>query len=842
MAITVSDEFKAIWQEKQGKVEHMRLRYKRRYKLGTTYYTESDWRILERDEFSSVGQIPQQSDIRRNIIKTSVMTLKMPNENNQWIEHAGSPSFWAADNTATNGYKATRTLWQVQQGYELASGSIEWISVFTGIQMKLPKITGKGEYALIEVSSKAVLLEKADAEEVRDTDVTLENCIPATGDGSTTEFESTSTGVDHATDFQVNGTSKSQGSQYRTSNDNEIASAGNTGRLLITASAAPTAGQTVKVSLVRWLKDKTVEYLEGLLCDEAGITSADRSIAAVLFPGGLSGSKTITAQADWEAGTVLTNVSTTISPGDIVKKWFVIDQFSDNDFLNSPTWTQTQKFGVTSQTASGGNFRIEAGVGSIEDSRIVFRTPFTKATGAWEFSYNAVNNNNQGRTKFAFLAPNATTLPNDAYHLVFNNGGDGKVRLMKSVGGVETSLADCGAIPAGANTWRITRNSSGTMNVYKNSVLVGSATDTDITTAGYLYYLAEAVNFTADEAIAELDNLYHSEEVTTDASDVSTTVFESAIQDILSTPTAWGALDVVETLNGGTITYATASSTDGISFDAYVNISGGIIQSALKRYFKIKATIAPQSGSYTSPVVSSLVANFTTSTVNVSLAIHRGRSVMQQIEQYVKLSDYELRFKGDGTLVIGPKISGSYVVHLTQENGIIDVLELDYGVPERVIRAGRVRYQGFVSVYGDAEAGASAETIADGDELGKAVVDEDLSSVLVANDINIGTSRARVLYENNRRSATDPRPPVRIRLRIWDVPWLEVGDVIRVDFYDHPLLATLQANDELLKADSLYFHMGDPGNVISKAKDWRIIYYNPNKDTGTAEILAEEVL
>lgn len=837
MAITVSAEFKAIWEQKQGKADHMRLRYKRRYKIGTTYYSEADWSVLERSEFCSIGAIPQQSDVRRNIIKTSVMTLKMPNENNQWIEHAGSPSFWAADNVATNGYKATRTLWQVQQGYELASGSIEWISVFTGIQMKLPKITGTGEYALIEVSSKAVLLEKADAEEVSE-EPGLENCSPATGDGSDVTFESTSTGVDHAKLFEVNGANLTQGSQWRVSNDNEIASAGNTGKLLITAATAPTAGHTVKTSVRRWYKDQTVEYLEGLLCDEAGITSADRSISAVLFPGGLSGSKTITDQADWEAGTVLTNVSATVTPGSIVRKWFTIDTFADNEFTSSPVWTKgVDTGGTTGADASAGDLQVYSthpGGG-----RIAYYTPFTKATGSWDLELK-FRYFNDSKGFFWFLCESTPNDPTTGYAIAFNQDNTDKVQLVKNK---TTVLADLGSITYDAYaTWRITRSSAGEIKVYKNTVLTATVTDTDYTVGGYLVIMAESGVVTSYDALVGLNAAYHSEDVTTAAVSVSTTVFESAVQDILSTPTAWGTLDIVETLNSGTITYATASSSDNISYDAYVNISGGVIQSALKRYFKVKATIAPASGSYTSPAVASLVANFTTSTVNVSLANHRGRTVMQQLEQYVKLADYELRFKGDGTLVIAAKTSGSYVVHLTQENGIIDVLEVDYGIPERVVRAGRVRYQGFVSVYGDSEASATAETIADGDELGKTVIDEDLSNVLVANDVNIGTSRARVLYDNNRRSATDPRPLVRIRLRIWDVPWIEVSDVIRVDFYDHPLLATLQANDELLRADSPYFHMGAPGNVISAAKDWRVLYYNPNKDTGTAEILAEEVL
>lgn len=831
MAITVSAEFKAIWQEKQGKAIHQRLRYKRRYKLAGSYFTESNWNVLERDEFCSIGSIPQQGDVRLNVIKTSVLTLKLPNENNQFIEHAASPSFWAADAVATDGYKSTRTEWQVQEGYMLASGTIEWISVFTGIQLKPAKITGKGEYALIEVSSKAILLEKADAEEVCE-EPGLENCIPATGDGTNVAFESTSTGVDHAKLFEVNGVNLTQGSAWRVSNDNQIDSAGNTGRLAITADVAPGNLQTVKTSVKRWLKDKLVEYLEGLLADEAGITSAMRTIAAVVFPGGLSGSKTIDTQANWEAGTVLTNTDTADSPGDLKQKWFLVDNFSDLDYTASPAWS-VAAYGTSSSAATGALVLTASAT-----EKRTMSLPLSKQTGTWRFRAKSTT-----ADSLIIFAQNGNADENGPL-----STGIG-IRLRTSAGnevnfgtfsgtGASVQRTDSGTDTTIYHEYRITRNDAGYAELFIDGVSVGGSVLFS-ETMGLAMVLCAGFNGTL-----EIDDIYYSHVIDgSGAVSTASMVWESAVQDILSTPTAWGTLDKVEALNGGTIAYATASSTDGVSFDAYVAISGiGVISSALKRYFKIRVIMTPASESYTTPTVSSLVANFSVSTINVSLANHRGRTVMEQMELYVKLADYELRFSGDGTMVIGPKTAGSYVVHLTQENGIIDVTEVDYGIPDRVIRGARVRYQGFVSVYGDAEASASAETIADGDELGKAIIDEDLDQMLVANDLNLGDSRARVLYDNNRRSATDPRPPIRLRLKIWDVPWLEVGDVVRVSYYDHPILGVLQANDELLKADSPYFHMGAPGNVISAAKDWRVLYYNPNKDIGQADILCEEVL
>jgi hypothetical protein len=833
MAITVSDEFKAIWQEKQGKPGFMRLAYKRRYKLAGSYYTESSWNYLDLDDFCQVGSIPQQGDVRRNVIKQTVATFKLPNENNQFIEHAGSPSFWAADAVATDGYKAVRTIWQLQEGFKLASGSVEWIATFTGIQMKQPKITGSGEHALIEVSSKAILLEKADAEEVSTT-FTLESCTPA-ADDSTTQFKSASTGVDHATDFQVNGTSRAQGSGWRVSNDNEVASAGNDGKLVIDTTPAPATGNTVKVSGKKWLQNQLIEDLMGLLCDEAEITSAERSIAPVVFPGGLSGSKTLDSTAEWQAGDDTSGADVTSDPGYLLPKWVLVDDFADGDFTANPAWA-----GRVDGVTTGWSISSEK-LAASSPTRELYTNSLAKGTGTWQVKMDR----SSGYADFAFMGGfrgGFVIIPQNRYtywiridgtNLYLYRGDPAPSEVGSPSDVLLTSVAHAGAA---GDLYRITRTSAGVMNVYVNGVLKITYTDnTHSTGTSIMCYASGNATF---------DDIYYSNEV-----DATTAVTAPLVYvekwDLLSAPTGWGNFEKTEVAaSGWTIAYSTdVSADDFATSEGYIAISGSTIGSDLRRYVRLKVTFTQTTvGATTFPKVDRTVINFSTSTIFVSLANHRGRNCLQQAELYTKLPDYELRFRGDGTLVFGPKSAGSYVVHLTQENGIIDVLDVDYGIPERVVRSARVRYQGFVSVYGDAEAGASAETIADGDELGKGVLDENLDQILVANDLDLGDSRARVLYENNRRSATDPRPPVRLRLRIWDVQWLEVSDVVRVSFFDHPLLATLQANDELMKADSPYFHMGSPGNVISNAKDWKVLYYNPDKDKGTAEILVEEVL
>lgn len=840
MAIPCSAEFKALWHKKQGKPDYQRLAYKRRYKAAGVYQNEAAFKYLERGDFVSLGDMPQQIDAQfQNVVSISVITLKMDNTFNQWIETPAPPSFFAADDVAPDGYKSYKTIWQVQEGYKLSNGTIEWIAVFTGQGLR-PKINGDGAEAQIDVSSNALLLETADAEAVSESPG-LENCIPPTGNGVNTKFESTSTGVDHAKVFNVNDAGQNRGLGFRVSNENEVPSAGNTGRLLITTGEAPANGLTVKVSVQRWLLNKRVEELLGLLADKGGIPAANRTIVPVIFPGGLSALKRIDTQAEWEAAATAVNCATKVFPGSVQRKWFLIDDFSDNNFSTNPVWTVHSQDPSFPISAASGALSMPSSSGTV--ARI--STPFAKTLGNWRWNWSmsfmqVSPPNAAGEYRFNLIA-NAGGTPTAGYYLSVRT--DGSATLNKVSSGAVTVLASFTAFTTNgvkSNEWRVTRSPSGDFEVFLDGVSLATGTDAAINLSSVIQYESHEYNST-------VDNIYWSEEldptgVVTNADSEQTFIF-----DLLSAPTAMGILEVLQTLNGGTVLIKTAGAVDlGTTppspgtFDPLVEPNAaGVMTHAPKRWLKIYVKIT--AALFNSPQVHRIIANFSTTDVFVSLANHRGRKVLPQMEIYTALADYEMRFRADGTLYIGPKsVSGAPVVELDQENGIIDVSDYDTGIPNRVVRAARVRYQGFVSAYSDIEAAVTADVLADGAELGSGVIDENLEGVILANDVNLGISRARLRYERGRRSATDPRPPIRLPMEIWDVPWLEVSDIVRVSYYDNPIMRQLQANDELMKVGP-YFHWGDPANVISKSKDWKVIYYNPNKDTGKAKLLLEEL-
>lgn len=821
MARSVTAKFKAHWLRMVGQPEILRVQYKLRYWNGAAFALQAAWTTLEGDQFVSVGRVPQQLDVpNQNVFKASVVTLKFPNTQNEWIEHAGSPSIFAANDESPDGYELERSWFRIQFGYKYDDGTEEVVNEFTGLATGRWKPSGA--VAEVEVQSRDLQLE-ADAEDVSQAE-TLENCIPPTGDGSITDFESTSTGVDHSTRLEVDGAPRAEGSGYRTSNENEVASAGNTGRLALKLAAAPAAGKTVKVSVVKWLQNQAVDVLIGLLLDVAEITAGERSIAPVIFPGSVSGSKTMDTQAQWQAGTVFTNTEADRdATGVLQQKWFLMDDFA----ATLAAWT------VSGASIVGGKLQCAAG-------QYAGFNAAPNMTGSWETIIDAT----AGVAEFRILAYGGYYAGGSGTSMYFLNVGAASAVLYRedhisSPGPRQlTPLLTVLRAPGAADVWRITRDSDGLFLVSVNGANVSGlgVNDTTIPTdvnPGYgttLYCSSGTVTF---------DDVLYSFLVVplAEASNkASTLVYESQEFDLLAAPVAWGAMSATYTAAGATLALKTnVAAASGGPYDGYVTTSVGLVpQSALRRYAKVRAELALATvrGILTGPSIDTLVLNFSTSSIFLALANFAGKRVSAAEQRLVKLCDYERGFDGDGNYFFRPKTtSGSYVVHLTQENGIVDVLDYDTGIPDRVRNVGRVRSGGFVAVYDKTTAGEVEPTSER--RHGRTVGDEDFSDITLANDADIRTARARAIYERNRV------PPLWIRLRIWIVPWLEASDIVRVSLFDHPMLRAAYAGDPLLRATDAWSTMGEPGNVVARDRDFKCLEYVPDYDTNLADVLLE---
>lgn len=821
--ITATDSFKAHWQRKTGQQEILRIQYKLRYWTGVAYALQANWTTLEKGDFISVGRVPLQLDVpNQSTFLSSVLTLRFDNTRNQWIEHAGSPSIFAADAESGNGYILERSQFRIQYGYLLDSGTEEVLNQFTGLASGKFKITGNGAEAEVEVISKDILLKNADAENVS-TDVTLENCIPATGDGANTAFESTSTGVGYATDVQVNAVALVQGTGYSTSNENQVVAAGNTGRLAITVDAIPAAGQTVKVSLRKWLTNKTIEYLLGVLLDEAGIPSTERTIDPIVYPGGVSSSHTFDSQADFEDvsnGGSLVNISTTDSPGSISRSIKLFDDFSDGDYTADPTWTKS----TGSATVTGGKLRLDDDpIGGV--SAFLY-TPQPVAYGTWQFKI--VNPVGQ-ELRVGFIAAGsgdngAGESTSSSYYLTVTSTAF--VFLTNSV------LIDFTV----EKTVRITRATNGEFKIYVDGVLKLTVTDNSLTSSSFMYLSNFDTDLGGDQTI---DDIIASNVVVAIADAITNaTSIAVYVVDLLSVPVAMGQLVQTTTFNGGTVSYRTAGAVDAAgspgAFDALVAVTAGSLQMnhTAKQWLKVEITITPNG--FTSPVINTLVAHFSSSNVVLALANFSQKKVSEAEEMLVHLSDYERVINGSGNYLFRSKtVSGSPAITLTQENGIIDVIDYDTGIPSRVVNVGRVKSGGFLAIYDKTDA-AEAEPTSERRH-GRIVQDEDFDEIMLSNDADLRTVRAQSIYERN------VIPPLWLRLQVWIIPWLELSDIVRVSYFDNPILQAAYASDPMASVLGPGFTLGEPGNVIARDRDFKVIEYIADYDTNQAELLLEAI-
>lgn len=590
-------------------------------------------------------------------------------------------------------------------------------------------------------------------------------------------------------------------------------------------AVALTADWTLLIEGRGWLVNQTVDTLLGLLYDEGGIGAGDREISPIVIPGGVAGSKEINSQADWEAGTLIQNITTTNVPGSIQKLWSLVDDFSGT----LSKWSIVTRAGSGSVTIVGGKMALNTGA----NSKVTATTPLSKTTGTW----SAKLESNGGGTKvasglffgFADASGNGYAIAQFPYGNV--------VQFVKLTGWFlgATLIANLGTVPASETEWRITRTVAGDFEIFKAGVSAGSVNDLSYTSWTTIALMSTSGAGATHAGTA--DDIYYSSIIDgASATSDAAAVHESEEFDLLSTPDAMGTLEVIETLNGGAVTYKTATSAiSGAGYEAWVARDAGTheIQSTPQQYLKVQTTIVPDA-TLVSPEVSRIIATFQTSAVFVAVANHSGRTCLAQIDEYVKLVDFEEGFKGDGTAFVRAKTTAASILSINQENAISRLVGLNPGY-DRVFNVGQVYYGDYFSEYDSASAGAASPNSEE--RFGRRILAENLSNILTSNDLALAAGRSQVIYDNHSQ------PKRRVRLLTKLIPWLELGDVLTVTYFDHPMSRETPWGDPLAVLGKPWIAFGGPAsNVLLSEVDFKILAIFWNLKDLTMQLTLEEVL
>ena len=841
MAQDVSEEFKAAWRRKSWGDSRYRVSWKRRYWNGADVILEAAWTELSNARIiKRVPAMTQQLDSeRQDEFLITQFALEVANEKMQWIESLNSPSMFAADTVAELGYIAKRSEVQIEFGLKLASGLFEYVPVFIGVVMKAPICRSDSAVAEVTLWSRAAYLQ-TEPEVIHDTLGPLEDCSPATGDGVTTVFKTTSSGIRSIDDVQVNAMSKTPGE----TNDYTVSDLNENKRATITFAVAPPATQTIKASGTKWKLNLSIEDIFGLVCDAAGLDAGDREIDPVIFPG-LSGFKQVDTQDEWNAvgiagwnSQLQQNVETISRPGFIRKRWHLIDDFSDLDYTADPQWYEL---------AGGVNFSAATGELTGNSTVNFLQLNLTlPVSGTFSFRMKRTS----GSTYLRLLAKSGTIgFPGTPGYQIAVRMNATRVALVKMNATAETDILlqcntdtdDVVKVSYDLSTGKIW------LAVQGQTTPDGTQSDTtdlpDLDTSNVAFYC------TGQGAV---DDIYFSKAALpmslTDQGDfpvASTPRYESEWFDLVANPDSWAALEYVVELFGGTISWYTNVADEGVpgqpgAADGWVALDASDIpQSNLKRFVKVafELTTAGTNGDITSPEVDLYRLNFTTSNVFISVVNLAGVPTLWAVlERYASPPGYEFGFRANGKLFLRRKAQvPTSVVDLTQENAIIAVGEYDPG-DDRVQNVGRVRHDDLLSEYDKTSAGEAEPT---SERIYGRIANspEDLSGILFANDVNIADARARIIYENGFRRKR------RWRITVWLIPWLELSDGATISYFDDPIMKATVWGDPALKWGSDFMSIGEAQNVLARSQLVKVLEWTPDLlEYAQSSALVEEVL
>lgn len=757
---TVTDDFLEA-QIQAGSKPLRVVEYKRRKwnQTDQEFEWETNWNELSADLISNISPINWQLDTDQlNEFKVSNVTLVLRNHDGYFNTDNPDGLFAQDDDSPYNAYEPYWTKFRIRGGFILADGTEEVVTVFTGLLAPDPIYESEQKTAQFPLQGLEAILINTKASEMA-THVDQENA--GTGNSSATEFETDNPGVGGISLVTLDGVEQVEGDDYSVSQLNDT-----TLPAKVTFSSAPGVGVIVRISYYYWPQGYQFHELVEALLDAAGIDPGNQDVESVIFENSVLNQQGFNSKTEWETGTD-SGLETTSSPGDLKIDWQAIKE--------AKTWSTsdtgwTNGSGAASPWASDGTWMVSQHTTDLAQDRWMYRQ-HTSTVGSWKFTFK-MNNTTGLNTHFRvqFMSSNGTGASSgNKYWLGISQTGGGGINIFKMISGTSTELGSYGMTIADNTeyTVEIVRKPNGNMKVYIDGTLRIDVTNTEITTGTYFVLFRDTPNLVSNTKVS-IKDFY----VPPDTADTNWT---SPVMDLNAAPSAWGSFDSDDSMpSGATLTYKTATSTDGMSFDAFVAISGNTPQSDFKRYAKIKAEISfstVQSTLDFDPTISQVILRWSTSGVPVVLpAAFTGRNVYEAIQILGAFTNYEFGFGPDEVFFFRPKTPDSPTFTITQS---------DYNSKIYAKVPGYERVFGTVRVtYGD----ITKEVTDDGDHVGspKARVNDNVKDftaddgIVVAPSADIATGVARGLYAYS--SVLRPRFKVATKF----LPQIDLSDAVTV--------------------------------------------------------------
>jgi hypothetical protein len=732
---TVTDNFEQE-QRREGNIVTRGVQYKRRYwsQANNAYTWETSWTDLPESLLSNISPVNWQLDSDTlNEFKVSNVTLVLNNSLGKFF-FTNPFGIFGPDSSSHRGYEPYWTKFRIRAGYLLPDGTEEMLTLFTGVVTEWT-FESSNRTVQATVQGLEATLVNSNAEDIA-TDVSQETPT-GTVNGVNTEFTTLNPGVGGVTLVTVDGISQVDGEDYTVSQLNDP-----TLGAKVTFEDPPDVGEVVKITYFYWPQSLQFHEIVEALLDAAGIPSANQEVEEVSFENSVINSFPFTSQADWNSGT-LTKMDAAVTPGSVVAKSLL-----DSAYTESTTWSTSLSgwtVGTAGITTDGTNLQV---VGS--GAGFIYRAS-TRNTGTWAFTFNKA----VSLTSIIFAFFTNTTSFNSQYQLEV---GSGSLLLRKDLTGIASYTNS--AINSGNHTIVISRVGDGRFRVFYDGTQVIDITDTTYSTHINLGIRIQSI--TAETvSVREIYIPSDTDEIT----------WVSPTNDIGSVPSAWEDFSTVDDANGATITYATRSSTDGISWDAWADLSGtGTVQSALKRYVQIRATVDAETITESDrPEIQEIVLRAVTSSVGVTLPAFTGLNIYEAIQAIGTFTNFEFGFDEDEHFFFRSKTVG---------NSVLDVHEGNFltGVNQK---------SGYERVYGGVRAtyGDIVRLITDDGlfkESPKARVSNRIydiqadSNIVIPTSADIATGIARGLFEQLKL----PRSRAKINTKF--LPQLELSDVITV--------------------------------------------------------------